>query len=280
MNIIREIDCVEGTAQLEDESIDMVVTSPPFGRMRSYGRGEAFDLPALAMELHRVIRTGGVIAWEIYDQIVRGSKVFASHDHVAAFKGAGFLAWDHAIAARNGVLPTSRQIKRYPSEWANLFMFSKGEPRVWNPIEIPCSTAGSSTAHVKRRRRDGSRDPRPGQPVRATRIHPNIFTYDVGFRKSTRDSWVFGEHPAIMPEQLARDMIGTWTNKGDVVLDPFCGSGTTLKMAAQMGRRFIGFDIDYTNVAMARVAPYEKRYAWAANWFEGVDGELGVNRRQ
>jgi site-specific DNA-methyltransferase (adenine-specific) len=278
MNIIREIDCVEGTAQLEDESIDMVVTSPPFGTMRRYERGELFDLNALAMELHRVIRTGGVIAWEIRDQIRGGNRIYASHDHVRAFRGAGFLNWDHMIAARVGSLPDYHSHPRYPCEWANLLVFSKGKPKTWNPIMIPCSTAGSSTAHVKRRRRDGTREERPGGPVKSHRVHPNLFTYHVGYRKSTTDSWVFGQHPAIMPERLAADMIQTWTDEGDLVLDPFAGSGTVLKMAAQMKRRWIGFDTAYTEVAMARLAPFERRYAWARHWFDDADDELSRHR--
>jgi len=268
MNIIREIDCVAGTAELPDGSVHLTVTSPPFGRMRRYQRGEVFDLPSLAMELYRVTAEGGIVAWEIYDQISKGSKVFASHDHVRALSGAGFLAWDHMIAARQGGLPLNRNQRRYPSEWANLLIFSKGTPRVWNPIMIPCSTAGSSTTHTKRRRRDGLMESRPGGPVKSHRVHPNIFRYQVGYRKSTNDTWVHAVHPAIMPERLAADMISTWTEPGDLVLDPFCGSGTVPKIAAQMGRQFVGFDIAYSDVAMARLAPFEAKYAWARHWFE------------
>lgn len=55
-----------------------------------------------------------------------------------------------------------------------------------------------------------------------------------------------GEHPAVFPEQLAMDHIISWSNKNDIILDPFMGSGTTAKMALLTGRNFIGFELDKT----------------------------------
>ena len=59
-------------------------------------------------------------------------------------------------------------------------------------------------------------------------------------------------HPAKFPEALARDHIASWSNPGDLVLDPFLGSGTTGKMALQSGRRFIGIEISDEYLAIAR----------------------------
>jgi len=50
------------------------------------------------------------------------------------------------------------------------------------------------------------------------------------------------KHPARFPEQLAKDHILSWSNKEDLILDPLCGSGTTLKMAKLLNRRYIGID--------------------------------------
>ena len=62
-------------------------------------------------------------------------------------------------------------------------------------------------------------------------------------------------HPAPFPEALARDHILSWSNEGDVVLDPFLGSGTTCKMAKLMGRRAIGIEIEerYCEIAVKRL---------------------------
>ena len=68
-------------------------------------------------------------------------------------------------------------------------------------------------------------------------------------RKDTR-------HPAPFPERIASDHIISWSNEGDTVFDPFMGSGTTGKMAAQAGRKFIGIEMDpdYMKIAENRIA--------------------------
>ena len=62
-------------------------------------------------------------------------------------------------------------------------------------------------------------------------------------------------HPAVFPEQLAKDHIISWSNEGDTILDPFMGSGTTGKMAVLNNRNFIGIELDegYFNIAKERI---------------------------
>ena len=52
------------------------------------------------------------------------------------------------------------------------------------------------------------------------------------------------DHPAPFPLQLAKDHVLSWSNPGDLVLDPFTGSGTTCKAAKELGRNFLGFEIN------------------------------------
>ena len=76
----------------------------------------------------------------------------------------------------------------------------------------------------------------------------------MGFMKSTTDRCAY-KHPAIFPEQLAHDHIVSWSNPGDLILDPFMGSGTTAKMARLTGRDYIGFEIsrEYCDIAEERL---------------------------
>ena len=69
----------------------------------------------------------------------------------------------------------------------------------------------------------------------------NIFYYTVG-SASSKDKIAFN-HPAIFPEQMALDHVLSWSDPGDVVLDPFCGSGTVGKVAVMNDRKFIGIDV-------------------------------------
>ena len=86
-----------------------------------------------------------------------------------------------------------------------------------------------------------------------------MFFYSVGGGISTKDKIAY-EHPAIFPEQLARDQIKTWSNEGDLVYDPFIGSGTTAKVASILERNWVGSEIstDYTNIANQRLQNYLK----------------------
>ena len=91
------------------------------------------------------------------------------------------------------------------------------------------------------------------QPVIAEfSLRNNIWKYSVSFNDKTG-------HPAVFPEKLAEDNIISWTNEGDLVLDPFMGSGTTAKMALLNKRNYIGFEknTEYYEKSLERVAKYE-----------------------
>jgi len=81
-----------------------------------------------------------------------------------------------------------------------------------------------------------------------------VWKYNVGHGYHATDIYAH-QHPATFPEALARDHILSWSNPGDLVLDPMMGAGTTCKMAKQTGRRYIGFDIsmEYCKLAYKRV---------------------------
>ena len=90
-------------------------------------------------------------------------------------------------------------------------------------------------------------------PVKAQKLKGNIWQYVVGKRKEDQEA---KGHPAPFPCQLVRDHILSWSDEGNVVLDPFCGSGTTCKVAKELRRFYIGIDIseDYCQLAEQRVS--------------------------
>ena len=89
--------------------------------------------------------------------------------------------------------------------------------------------------------------------TKATKYHPNIFTYTLGGQKTG--------HPAVFPDKLAEDQIISWSNEGDLVFDPFMGSGTTGKMAVLNNRNFIGIEKvnKYYNIALERISQVETK---------------------
>ena len=73
--------------------------------------------------------------------------------------------------------------------------------------------------------------------------------------------YAFG-HPATFPENLAHDHIISWSNEGDVVYDPFLGSGTTAKMAKMTKRKYMGSEIneDYFKIALKRLSQTQEYF--------------------
>jgi DNA modification methylase len=85
----------------------------------------------------------------------------------------------------------------------------------------------------------------------------NIWKFGCGFNKTTNDEVAF-EHPAMFPEDLVKKHIYSWSNEGDLIYDPFIGSGTTAKMAHLQNRNWIGSEIspEYVALANKRIQPY------------------------
>tara|TARA_R110000737_G_scaffold13555_1_gene29416 strand:- start:39 stop:557 length:519 start_codon:yes stop_codon:yes gene_type:complete len=104
------------------------------------------------------------------------------------------------------------------------------------------------------RAKDGVLVEREQKPVAEFSPRNNIWKYNTGKGFTTMDKFAF-EHPAIFPELLVEDHILTWTNEGDIVLDPFVGSGTTPKMAHLNNRKWLGIDIseEYVQISKKRL---------------------------
>lgn len=146
-------------------------------------------------------------------------------------------------------------MKRYVPSFEFMFVFSKGKPKTFNPIcDRPNKYAGVRRTGGTQRQKDGSTKSVRGYIPKEFGMRFNIWTYDVGKNKDTKDKEAFN-HPARFPEMLAYDHILSWSNEGDIVLDPMMGSGTTGKMAKILKRNFIGIEIssEYVEIAEKRI---------------------------
>ena len=239
-------DCAKILAGMGDEVIDLTVTSPPYDNLRTYN-GYVFDFETIAKELYRVTKEGGVVVWIVGDATVKGSETGTSFKQALFFKSLGFNLHDTMIWEKTGMLPTQ---DRYYSIFEYMFVFSKGKPKAMNFI---CDKPNVSGGRVQKKDsciNKGTHKEGTGTFVRKKfGRRTNIWRVPIGKNPETAG------HPAPFPEQLANDHILTWSNKGDVVLDPFMGSGTTGKMALKNGRDFIGIEIDatYYQTALSRI---------------------------
>ena len=246
-------DNVATMATFPESSIDLVVTSPPYDNLRTYG-GHSWDFEGVAQQLWRVIKPGGVVVWVVADATIDGSETGTSFRQALRFMELGFRLHDTMIYAKNNVPTFDPRNKRYKHSWEYAFVFSKGEPSTANLIkDKPTVKTGSSGVTV--RNPDGSMRKAKDVSFDEYQVRFNIWNYGVGFNQTTKDCVAHG-HPCAFPEALARDHILSWSNEGDIVLDPFSGSGTTAKMAKHMGRRFIGVEIneEYCEIARTRLA--------------------------
>lgn len=234
------------------ECIDLVVTSPPYDDLRTYG-GHSWDFYGVAWQLKRVLKPGGVIVWVVADQTKDGSETGTSFEQALHFKRLGLNLHDTMIWQKDAArFPDAN---RYYSIWEPMFVFSLGNPRAFNPIcDRPNKWAGESV-HGTERKADGTMVVCNSLASGAGRkIKENGSRFNVWSIPCVKDA--NQRHPAIFPEDLAADHIRSWSNEGDIVLDPFNGSGTTTKMARELGRHWIGIEVneEYCEIARRRMA--------------------------
>ena len=243
--------CLDTMARMPDGFIDLTVTSPPYDNLRTYN-GYSFDFEAVAKELFRVTKQFGVVVWVVGDATIKGSETGTSFKQALYFKEIGFNLHDTMIYAKNNYIPLTHN--RYEQQFEYMFIFSKGRPKTFYPIMRDNAQAGRIKGGTFNQ--DGKTLSKRHKDIGVTSksICPNIFFYNVGMMNSTKDRFAF-EHRAVFPEQLANDHIISWSNEGDLIYDPFMGSGTTAKMSIINKRNWIGSEIseEYCKIIERRI---------------------------
>jgi len=257
-NQIFNESCLDTMGRMEDNSIDLVVTSPPYDNLRTYDNdvdqtwGESVWKPIIK-ELARVIKDGGVIVWIVNDATVDGSETGSSFKQAIYFMECGLNLTDTMIwdKGSNGAVGNN---KIYWQSFEYMFVFSKGSPATINLIKDRKNKRVEKKNKGTKRMKDGELIPITKGSYGDFGRRTNIWSYLTGRGHSTLDVYAF-EHPATFPENLAHDHIVSWSNEGDVVYDPFLGSGTTAKMSKMTKRKYIGSEIseDYFKIALKRI---------------------------
>lgn len=251
-------DCLQILPTLAAGSVDAVVTSPPYDSLRLY-HGISFDFERTAEALNCTLTTGGVIVWVVGDQSINGSESGTSFRQALHFRSLGLRLHDTMIYAKKNPIPLNHP--RYEQAFEFMFVLSKGKPRTVNLLREPCRSVGRRVCASHRRGGHGHGDRLVpfhgnGKLVQETKPRSNIWTYGVGTERQNK-------HPAVFPLRLARDHVSSWTNPGDLVLDPFAGSATTLVAALQTGRRAIGIELSesYCEIAAKRLEGVQQTVA-------------------
>lgn len=247
---ILQGDCIKIMKKMPDNSVDLTVTSPPYDDLRTYN-GYSFDFENTAKELYRITKDGGVVVWVVGDSTIKGSESGTSFKQALFFKEIGFNLHDTMIWNKGSFAFPSKNC--YHQVFEYMFVFSKGKPKALNFIKdrknLYVGERGASG-----RKKDGTRNTGKSNVRDEYGKRFNIWNYPIGGGHCTKDKIAY-QHPAIFPEQLAEDHIISWSNEGDMVFDPFVGSGTTGKMAVLNNRNFIGIDIskEYCDISDERI---------------------------
>ena len=248
-------DCLERMKEIPDNSIDLVVTSPPYDNLRTYKNSLNWNFEifqSVASELKRVLKVGGVIVWVIGDATIKGSETGTSFKQALYFKEIGLNLHDTMIYQKNSYpFPPSN---RYYQQFEYMFVISKGSPKAFNGIRIPTTYRKDTSEISTTRQRDGSTKAMKYEKGKKDRLMDNIWPLNTGYMRTTKDKEAY-KHPAIFPDELAARHILSWTNQGDTILDPFMGSGTTGKQAKLLKRNFIGIECveEYFRIAKQRI---------------------------
>lgn len=247
---LKQGDSSEILKTVGDNTFDLIVTSPPYDSLRKYG-DENFcwnhtKFLEIAKELFRTTKDGGIVVWNVGDQTVNGSETGTSYRQVLSFMDMGFKLNDTMIWKKSNPLPQVRQ-PRYCQCFEFMFVFSKGKPKTFNPIMRKCKCSGFDyDSTVKNMGGENGRTEKHFK-INDETVDYNIWDMAVAQNKTG--------HPAVFPEELAKRHILSWTNEGDLVCDPFMGSGTTGIVCAKTNRRFFGIEInkDYFEMSEKRI---------------------------
>ena len=250
LDVIQCGDSAELMKQIPDCYIDLTVTSPPYDGLRKY-KGFDWDFQKIAQELFRATKEGGVVVWVVNDGTEGGSETGTSFRQALYFKDvAGFRLHDTMIWRKTNPLPQVRQ-PRYASCFEYMFVFSKGKPKTFNPLMRKTKSGG-----LERWSKEKNVNAETGRTLKHMVFKEEAIQYNVWEMQVARNKTT---HPAVFPAQLAHDRIVTWSNPGDIVLDPFVGSGTTAIEALRLNRHYIGFDISEEYCEMSRTRIQEAK---------------------
>ena len=256
INSVYTSEAVSFMSQMEEDMIDLTVTSPPYDDLRNY-KGYEFDLENIVKGLYRVTKNGGIVVWVVGDKYVKGNRNLTSFRQALLFQNEGFNVHDVMIYKKKNT-PFMRS-NAYTNCFEFMFIFSKGKSKTYNPIMEPTVRQGFEKMPANKKA-DGINN-KVLSKLNDFKVRNNIWEYAVGLGGTTSDREAF-KHPAVFPEKLAEDHILSWSNVGDLVFDPMCGSGTTLKMAKKNKRNFLGCDIsnDYVEIARNRLTTINDDY--------------------
>ena len=243
-------DCVERLGEVRANTFDFALFSPPYDHVRDYEGGVNPDLLSLGRELHRTVKDGGVCAVIIADGTKDRAKTLTTFGLAVDWcRDAGWRLFESVIYSRHG-RPGKWWEKRFRVDHEHILLFLKGaSPNHFDKshLAVPCRHQGVLWSGTERQT-NGSLRKVDTVRVNDTKCRGTIWHYNTSNSEGNK---LKCEHPATFPDLMAKDLIKCFTKRGDLVVDPMTGSGTTCVVAKQEGRRFLGIELSENYCAIA-----------------------------
>jgi DNA modification methylase len=246
-------DCLKVLPNIPNDSIDLIITSPPYDNIRDYNNSSTWNFDIfknIAKELQRVLKKGGVIVWIVNDATIKGSETGTSLKQALYFKEIGLNLHDTMIWQKETFTAVGSIKTRYAPIFEYMFVLSKEKLKTFNPLidRINKSYGRKYNGTIRQKNGLTKKISNQGRLFKKFGIRHNIWKINTEKNNKTN-------HPAVFPINLAIDHIKTWSNKNDLVLDCFMGSGTTGIACKNLNRNFIGIELDkeYFNIAKKRI---------------------------
>ncbi|MHB1355742.1 MAG: DNA-methyltransferase [Anaerolineae bacterium] len=266
MEIANQIylgDCGDVLLGFPDNSVDLIFTSPPYAdqRKKTYGGIDPDEyvewfLPKTE-QLLRVLKPTGTFILNIKERVVAGERHTYVIELILRMRQQGWLWTEEFIWHKKNSYP-GKWPNRFRDNWERLIQFNKSKAfnMYQESVMVPVGSWAkdrlsklSETDQTRDESRVGSGFGKNiSNWVGRDMVYPTNVVY-LATECANRS------HSAAFPLELPRWFIKLFTQPGDLVLDPFVGSGTTALAAVQLGRNYVGIDIsqDYVNLARKRV---------------------------
>ena len=245
-------DCIDHMKEFEDSSIDIIITSPPYAdrRKNTYGGIDPNNycnwfIP-IATEMFRILKDDGSLFINLKAHCDNGERVFYVWELVMKIRNeVGFRFVDEYCWERNGV--PGKFKGRFKNAFEPVYHFAKQKDFTFNPYSVAHEMSEDSLKRAKRKACGESKNGSgfAGMRKNSTMLDKklalpsNVLKFTQKSNQYTKKS----NHPAVFPCELPEFFIKAFSNEGDIVYDPFCGSASTGIAALKNGRRFIGSEI-------------------------------------
>ena len=276
-------DCEIALKNIPDDSVDLIFTSPPYAdqRKNTYG-GVTPDeyvkwfLPK-AKEFFRVLKPTGTFVLNIKERVVNGERHTYVIELILELRKQGWLWTEEFIWHKKNSYP-GKWPNRFRDNWERLLQFNKQrqfnmyQEAVMVPVGDWAKDRLSNLSNTDKQRDESRVGSGFGKNISnwvgRNKVYPNNVLH-LATECSNRN------HSAAFPMELPIWFIKLFTEPGDLVLDPFIGSGTTAVAAVQLGRDYLGIDteLDYIDMSKKRILDTQIQIPMIAEKAEGYSTE-------